>query len=42
MRRERIGRISDMSALICGSYAFDTISVFPDRFKNHILPVADP
>ncbi len=27
-----------MSALICGSYAFDTISVFPDRFKNHILP----
>ena len=27
-----------MSALICGSYAFDTIMVFPDRFKNHILP----
>jgi adenosine kinase len=27
-----------MSALICGSYAFDTIMVFHDRFKNHILP----
>jgi adenosine kinase len=27
-----------MSALICGSYAFDTIMVFPDQFKNHILP----
>lgn len=27
-----------MSALICGSFAFDNIMVFPDRFKNHILP----
>lgn len=27
-----------MTALICGSYAFDTIMVFPDHFKNHILP----
>jgi adenosine kinase len=27
-----------MTALICGSFAFDTIMVFPDRFKNHILP----
>ena len=27
-----------MSALICGSMAFDTIMVFPDSFKNHILP----
>lgn len=27
-----------MSALICGSIAFDTIMVFEDRFKNHILP----
>jgi len=27
-----------MSALICGSMAFDTIMVFRDRFKNHILP----
>jgi adenosine kinase len=27
-----------MSALICGSYAFDTIMVFNDRFKHHILP----
>ena len=25
-------------ALICGSVAFDTIMVFEDRFKNHILP----
>lgn len=27
-----------MSALICGSMAYDTIMVFQDRFKNHILP----
>jgi len=27
-----------MTALICGSYAFDTIMVFQDQFKNHILP----
>ncbi|MCU7798343.1 MAG: carbohydrate kinase family protein [Candidatus Thiodiazotropha sp. (ex Myrtea spinifera)] len=27
-----------MSALICGSFAFDTIMVFHDHFKNHILP----
>ena len=27
-----------MSALICGSFAFDTIMVFKDKFKNHILP----
>ena len=27
-----------MSVLVCGSFAFDTIMVFPDRFKNHILP----
>ncbi len=27
-----------MTALICGSFAYDTIMVFPDRFKNHILP----
>jgi adenosine kinase len=26
------------NALICGSMAFDTIMVFPDRFKAHILP----
>ena len=25
-------------ALICGSMAFDTIMVFADRFRNHILP----
>ncbi|MCA1765131.1 MAG: carbohydrate kinase family protein [Desulfobulbaceae bacterium] len=27
-----------MHALICGSFAFDNIMVFHDRFKNHILP----
>ncbi len=27
-----------MSALICGSIAYDNIMVFPDSFKNHILP----
>ena len=27
-----------MSALICGSMAYDTIMVFHDKFKNHILP----
>ncbi|WP_316366810.1 carbohydrate kinase family protein [Candidatus Thiodiazotropha sp. CDECU1] len=27
-----------MSALICGSFAFDTIMVFDDHFKHHILP----
>lgn len=27
-----------MKTLICGSLAFDTIMVFQDQFKNHILP----
>ncbi len=27
-----------MTTLMCGSLAFDNIMVFPDRFKNHILP----
>ncbi|MCL4146422.1 UNVERIFIED_CONTAM: hypothetical protein GTU68_001806 [Idotea baltica] len=27
-----------MRSLICGSFAYDTIMVFPDQFKNHILP----
>lgn len=27
-----------MTALICGSFAFDNIMVFQDKFKNHILP----
>ena len=27
-----------MSVLICGSMAYDHIMVFPDQFKNHILP----
>lgn len=26
------------TALICGSYAFDSIMLFQDKFKNHILP----
>ncbi len=27
-----------MRTLICGSLAYDNIMVFPDHFKNHILP----
>ena len=27
-----------MPVLICGSFAYDTIMVFHDRFRNHILP----
>jgi adenosine kinase len=27
-----------MSVLICGSFAYDNIMVFPDKFANHILP----
>jgi adenosine kinase len=27
-----------MTALMCGSFAYDTIMVFHDKFKNHILP----
>jgi adenosine kinase len=29
---------ASMSALICGSFAYDNIMVFQDHFKNHILP----
>lgn len=35
MANERSGR---KAALICGSVAYDTILVFPDRFKAHLLP----
>jgi adenosine kinase len=35
MVNETAGR---KAALICGSVAYDTIMVFPDRFKAHILP----
>jgi adenosine kinase len=35
MVNETAGR---KAALICGSVAYDTILVFPDRFKAHILP----
>ena len=31
-------RAAAKAALICGSVAYDTILVFPDRFKQHILP----
>src|SRR5512139_1978715 len=27
-----------MTALICGSMAYDNIMVFPGKFKEHILP----
>ncbi len=27
-----------MTILVCGSLAYDTIMVFPDRFQKHILP----
>jgi adenosine kinase len=27
-----------MKTLITGSIAYDTIMVFPDRFRNHLLP----
>jgi adenosine kinase len=30
--------VAAMPTLICGSIAYDTIMVFRDRFKNHILP----
>jgi adenosine kinase len=30
--------LATKKALICGSVAFDTIMVFADRFRNHILP----
>src|SRR6202161_3960096 len=34
-----VSRDSDgTAALICGSVAYDTILLFPDRFKQHILP----
>src|SRR4030067_903707 len=29
---------SGAPTLICGSFAYDTIMVFQDQFKNHILP----
>ncbi|HUX74770.1 MAG TPA: carbohydrate kinase family protein [Steroidobacteraceae bacterium] len=35
MRRASSGQLS---ALICGSVAYDTILIFPDRFQAHILP----
>src|SRR5688572_16533582 len=29
---------ASMGILVCGSLAFDTIMVFPDQFRRHILP----
>jgi adenosine kinase len=37
-RGEGAGAWGGKSALICGSVAYDTILLFPDRFKAHILP----
>src|SRR6202041_322089 len=31
-------KLTETAALICGSVAYDTILIFPDRFKAHILP----
>lgn len=38
MNISKLNKGNAMSALICGSFAYDSIMVFPDRFKNHILP----
>jgi len=35
---EIVSPVAAMPTLICGSIAYDTIMVFGDRFKNHILP----
>jgi len=37
-RPARLIRIMPMTVLVCGSFAYDTIMVFNDQFKNHILP----
>jgi adenosine kinase len=36
--RPRVAYTSEMTILVCGSMAYDTIMVFPDQFKKHILP----
>src|SRR5690606_13761069 len=38
VRPSRYPGPNPMAALICGSLAYDTIMVFQDQFKNHILP----
>lgn len=38
VQRERAQGTRGKAALICGSVAYDTILVFPDRFASHILP----
>lgn len=38
LRDERPGSPGEKAALICGSVAYDTILIFPDRFRSHILP----
>src|SRR5262245_6819955 len=34
----RARRQARMTAMICGSLAYDTVMVFEGRFKEHILP----
>src|SRR5580765_9006715 len=36
--RPRVAYTPGMTILVCGSMAYDTIMVFPDQFKKHILP----
>src|SRR6187455_632728 len=37
-RRPYVAYTPGMTILVCGSLAYDTIMVFPDQFKKHILP----
>src|SRR5258706_9090069 len=37
-RLPTLSLLSLMTTLITGSIAYDTIMVFPDRFRNHLLP----
>src|SRR5258706_1782202 len=36
--RPRVAYTPGMTILVCGSMAYDTIMVFPDQFRKHILP----
>jgi len=36
--RPHVAYTPGMTILVCGSMAYDTIMVFPDQFKKHILP----
>src|SRR5205814_7376061 len=37
-RLSTLSLLSLMTTLVTGSIAYDTIMVFPDRFRNHLLP----